>query len=80
MIKTKEKLTVLFIGKSMGSKAAIRVSQVEADATSPIPIEFSIFTKEATTPGSNIAKTLKTSYCHIRAVHGYIGGNVIAPE
>ena len=73
MIKRKEKLTVLFIGNRWVQSCDLRFAS-EADATSPIPIEFSMFTKEATTPGSNVAKTLKTSCCHIRAVQGYIGG------
>ena len=62
MIKTKEKLTVLFIENRWVQSCDSRFTR-EADATSLIPIDFSISTKEATRPNSNFAKTLKTSYC-----------------
>ena len=60
-IKTKEKLSVLFIGKRFVQSCDTRFRR-EADATSLIPIGFSISTKEATRPGSNVAKTIKASY------------------
>ena len=50
-----------FIGQRW-TKSLRHAFRREADATSLIPIGFSISTKEATIPGTNIAKTLKASY------------------
>ena len=65
--------------KSIGPKLR-HAFREKADTPFLIPIDFSISTKEATRPGSHIAKNSQDLPLHIRSFQGHTGGTVIAPE
>ena len=79
MIKTREKLTVQFIGNRWVQNCDTRFRET-ADVTSVTLVGSSISRKEATKLGSNIAKKSEHVPLYIRSFQGQTGVNVIALE